>query len=73
MFPKKIIVLIYQAAMRGKRMRLFAYRGFLANLLKHLLEFTHPYPVNGFINVTNGFIGRRKRQATVAPPALFYP
>jgi len=39
-FLKKIIVLIYQAAMRGKRMRLFAYRVFLANLLKHLLEFT---------------------------------
>jgi len=39
-FPKEILLIIYQAAMRGKRMRLFAYRVFLANLLKHLLEFT---------------------------------
>ena len=42
-FPKEVLVLIYQAAMRGKRMRLFAFRVFLANLLKHPLEFTLPY------------------------------
>ena len=42
-FPKEVLVLIYQAAMRGKRMRLFAFRVFVANLLKHPLEFTLPY------------------------------
>ena len=43
LFPKEGLVLIYQAAMRGKRVRLFAFRVFLANLLKHPLEFTLPY------------------------------
>ena len=42
-FPKEVLVFIYQSAMRGKRMRLFAYRVWLANLLRHPLEFTLPY------------------------------
>ena len=42
-FPKEVLDFIYQTAMRGKRMRLFAYRVWLANLLRHPLEFTLPY------------------------------
>ena len=42
-FPKEVLFFIYQTAMRGKRMRLFAYRVWLANLLRHPLEFTLPY------------------------------
>lgn len=61
-FPKEIIVLIYQAAMRGKRMRLFAYRVFLANLLKHPLEFTLPYfpddELEDYSTSSSGIYGR---------------